>query len=446
VKESIDFLSSLGIDFYFVGGYVRDHLLKRETHDIDIAVQGDALDVGKQVAHHTGGVFVVLDEEEGIARVANHGWNVDFSTIKGSLEDDLKRRDFTIDSLAQKPSGEIIDLFGGREDLQRGTIRAVTNFAFSEDPIRLLRAVRLSQELGFCIEEETKGLIQNQAHLISLSPKERIREEIVRILSHPNSAPALDELDRLGLLTQIIPELSSLKGVDQPPEHFFDVFEHSLKTVAYLEEILASEVSLPYQKYVQDDEVLLKISALLHDIAKPETKTMDEGRIRFLSHAIRGADKASQILTRLRFSKVEVRMVAKMVEYHLRPTQMAAPSELPTPHAIYRYFKDTGEVGVHILLLSLADHLAARGPNLDHQSFSEHVKLCSYVLRKREKEESMVFPPKLVSGHDIMHTLSITPSPRVGKILDRIREAQAEGKVKTRKEALDFVHQCIEET
>ena len=467
------FLTEQGIKSYLIGGLVRDRLLGRDTADIDIAVSADALEMAPKVANALGGKYVLLDEVNRIGRVilSDEGakWELDFSTLQGSLEQDLARRDFTIDAMGidlekaiQSPV--LIDPFGGQNDLRQGIIRAVAETAFPSDPVRLLRAVRLAAELGFRIESQTETLIQRYSHLIAGVAGERVREELLRLLARSRSGQFLTYLDELGLLTAIFPELVPTKGAEQPKEHFWDVFEHSIKTVAAVdfllrqgdweyadEEVLAAVPWSAELKQHFDQEVshgstrksLLKLAALLHDLAKPQTKTIEEsGRIRFLGHAKEGATIATDILERLRFSTKEIKLVEVMVRYHLRPTQMSH-EELPSRRAIYRYFRDAGEAGIDILFLSLADHLASRGQYLDRAQWQEHAQLVAYVLAQHFEAESLMVPVKLIDGHDLMDKFGLSPGPKIGEILEAVREAQAAGEVTTQEEAFAYIEHLL---
>lgn len=467
------FLTEQGIKSYLIGGLVRDRLLGRDTADIDIAVSADALEVAPKVATAFGGKYVLLDEVNGIGRVilSDEGakWELDFSTLQGSLEQDLARRDFTIDAMGidletaiQSPV--LIDPFGGQNDLRQGIIRAVAEAAFPSDPVRLLRAVRLAAELGFRIESQTETLIQRYSHLIAGVAGERVREELLRLLAMSRSGQFLTYFDELGLLTAIFPELVPTKGAEQPKEHFWDVFRHSIQTVAAVdfllrqgdweyagEEVLAAvpwsaELKQHFDREVSHGstrKLLLKLAALLHDLAKPQTKTVEEsGRIRFLGHAKEGATIAADILERLRFSTKEIKLVEVMVRYHLRPTQMSH-EELPSRRAIYRYFRDAGEAGIDILFLSLADHLASRGQYLDRAQWQEHAQLVAYVLVQHFEAESLTVPAKLIDGHDLMDKFGLSPGPKIGEILEAVREAQAAGEVTTQEEAFVYIEHLL---
>ncbi len=471
-------LAEQGIESYLVGGFVRDALLRRETADIDIALAADAVAVAPKVADALGGRFVLLDKVNKVCRVvvidkeapSGGRWQLDFSSFEGSLEPDLARRDFTIDAIAvglddlAKDDVPLIDPFSGRGDLQQGLIRAVGETAFKSDAARLLRAVRLAAELGFSLESQTEALIRQNCHLIAGVAGERVREELLRLLAVPHPERFLLHLDDLGLVTAIIPELAQAKGVEQPKEHFWDVFDHSLKTAIAVDFIL-HEGSWEYA----DDEALamvpwsevlakhftqevshgstrrslLKLAALLHDVAKPQTKAVGEdGRTHFLGHAKLGADIAVAILERLRFSSKEIRIVGIMVRHHLRPGQMSS-SGLPTHRAIYRYFRDSGEAGIDTLYLSLADHLATRGPKLNLAGWQEHTQLVEYVLAQHFEQQRLTAPARLVSGHDLIRTFGLKPGPDIGELLEAVNEAQASGEITTKEEALAYIKERL---
>jgi poly(A) polymerase len=465
------YLDKEGVKSYLVGGFIRDMLLGRDTNDIDIAVEAEALTTASGAAAALGGKYVLLDEENGVGRVVLPGtkWQIDFTIIQGDIMQDLSRRDFSIDAMALELSKvfnmeDLIDPFHCRDDLRRGIIRAIDDKVFKSDAVRLLRAVRLAAELGFTIESKTESFIHRDHELITSVPGERVREELLRLLAITGAGPRLAYLDKMGLLTDLIPELSPTRGVDQPRMHIWDVFEHSLQTVAATEFLLRERRweytnqdvldSVPWSARLREhfgEEIshgstrrsLLKLAALLHDVAKPQTKTITEdGRARFLGHPQEGADVAAAIMERLRFTKREIQLVGLLVKYHLRPTQMSQEG-IPTRRAIYRYFRDTGESGIDILFLSLADHLAARGPALDLEQWREHTQMTDYVINRHFEEESLTHPPKLLDGHDIMRTFGLEPGRRVGELLEALREAQAAGEVADKQEAIKYVTRLL---
>jgi len=488
---------------YIVGGFVRDWLLERKTNDIDIAVSGDAITIAREVAEEIGGKFVLLDDVNNIARVVviedeqpgrtsqnqelrGAEWHFDFSPFTGDIESDLARRDFTINAMALELSQfvtastatkkssrksaslltekqsplKLIDPFSGKEDLRDEIVRGVSEQIFEADAARLLRAVRLAAELDFTIEPNTESLIRRYSQAITEVPGERVREELLRFLTLPQAAYHLRYLDKLGLLLALIPEIGESKGVEQPTVHFWDVFEHSLQTVAAIEFLIRESdweysnddmlSTAPWSDVIErhlsqkvssgsNHKVLLKLAGLFHDIAKPMTKSIDDtGRARFLGHTKQGAAMTANILERLRFSNQEIRLVESLVYHHLRPVQMAHEG-LPTQRAIYHYFRDTREADIDILVLALADYLASRGPLASMKEWRNHCQLINYILAEHDKQQAKILPVKLIDGHDIMDAFGLAPGPSIGKLLAMVNEAYASGELSTREEALALV-------
>jgi poly(A) polymerase len=469
-----------GVNGYLVGGWVRDILLGKRTADIDIAIDRDVISIGPTIAEAVKGKFILLDATNRIGRIVGEEegqvlgvqWHIDVSTMEGDILLDLARRDFTVDAmgislkeLLEEPSkAKVLDPFGGSGDLELKILRAVSGSVFESDPARLLRAVRLASQLDFTVAPETEDLIRNQSQLVIRVAGERVREELLRILGCNRSGHFLRYLDKLGLLTLLVPELAKAKGVEQPVEHFWDVFDHSIETVTAVDFLLRNG-QWPYQSpdilsvapwserlerhfgsevgEGSKHSSLLKVAALFHDVAKPETKIMAEDRVRFFGHPDQGAEVACQILERLRFSKRETKIVQVMVGSHMRPTQMSREG-MPTHRAVYRFFRDTGDAAIDVLFLSLADHLAARGPGLDFGQWRMHAQQTSYIIREcLEGEHKIISPPKLIDGHDLINLFGMKPGEKIRLVLESVREAQAAGELNTREEALSYVRNSL---
>jgi poly(A) polymerase len=473
---------------FVVGGWVRDGLLGKPSRDIDFVVAGDGMEAARKIAQATGGRFVTLDNINRVGRVVLVDNNkvenriLDFASMIGeAIEVDLSRRDFTIDAIAIYPMAKreegigIIDPYQGRDDLEKRIIRATAKTVFSDDPIRLLRAVRLAAQLNFKIDDITEKTIRQDAGLINRSAGERIREELVLLLSIPGSGRFLSYLDKLGLLIALIPELEVSRESEQPKEHYWKVLQHSLETAKafdfilrennwefadfsfdksversvdsqVLQKVLWTEENSSYFKaeagYQSTRETIFRLAAVLHDIGKPQTRTVEVGgKIRFLGHAQIGAEMTQTILERLRFSTREIRLASAAVKYHMRPTQMGWP-ELPSKKAVYRYFRDTGEAAMGVLYLSLADHLATRGPTLDMDNWEIHARISNHIL---EQKQELTIPKQfLVDGYDIMNRFNLHPGKLVGQLLDNAREAQASGQITTKDEALTLLKDIID--
>ncbi len=396
----------------------------------------------------------------------NEPWQIDITSYAGDIERDLLRRDFTVNAMALELAGfvkdnvHLIDPSGGEEDLKKGLLRQVSDRIFDDDPSRLLRAVRLARELNLEIEPITEDSIRLCSHLIGQVASEKTREEFLKILAMPYSGNAVRYLDDLGLLCKIVPELEPMKGVKQPKEHYWDVFDHSVECMASLEFLLHESdwvygrnhlrAMVPWSAEIEEhftEEIgggssrrtLLKLGALLHDIAKPGSKSINEdGRIRFIGHTRDGAAIAAAVLERLRFSSRETAYIEKLVYHHLHPAQMS-DGGLPTSRAIYRYFRDTEGAGVDIIYLALADYLAVAGPRVDEEEWRAHIEQVKYILEVHRKQESEILPVKLISGNDIMQEFKLDPGSNIGRLLTLVREAQAAGEINTREEALNLV-------
>lgn len=466
------FFEERGVAAYAVGGFTRDGLLGRHFHDLDVGIDGDPLGVAPGIASVFGGSFFPLDEERRITRVMlpQAGVQLDLQPLKGSIEDDLVTRDFTIDAMGAQLSdvasgeAELIDPSGGRDDLRAGMVRAVGEKNLVEDPLRLLRGVRLAAILGFEIEPETAEMIQRNARLARTAAMERQRDELVLILESGRAGQSLRLMDDLGLLSVVVPELDTMRGVDQPKEHHWDVFNHSMQAVSAMEMLLLEaepgddtdgwlwrelwsqlEWWPEARAYASTRRMALMMGCLLHDIGKPETKTIqDDGRMRFFGHSEAGGAIANRLLGRLRFSSRERDAVTAIIDAHMRPLQMAQQG-VPTDRAIYRFFRDTAGAGPDTLFLSLADHLAAVGPRVKRDGWRRHVAIVSYVLRRAFQERQVVTPPRLIDGDDLMAELGIPPGREVGKILELIREGQAAGEVKSREDCLRLARRYLEQ-
>ena len=466
-----EFFASRGTIAYFVGGVVRDALLSRKTGDVDLVVDGDPRDVGRELADLFGGHSILLGEAWGTVRVAvpkGEGAElVDITGVQGDIRQDLMRRDFTVNSMAVAASAaseglarvEPIDPCHGAEDLRAGIIRANSPEVFQEDPGRLLRAPRLARQLGFSIEQATADRVRQHAHLVESVAPERVRDELLKLLARPSVAPSLRLLDDLGLLCLVIPELAEARGVTQPKEHYWDVFTHCVETAGRADVFLHPAPDLPefvgellprfpsmddyFGQELSDGHTrltLLRLAGLLHDIAKPATRTVDsDGRIRFLGHHEEGALTAAAILRRLRLSRQGTKLVSRMVDQHLRPGQMAQRGELPTGRAVYRYYRDLGEAAIDTLYLNLADYLAARGPDLERQDWAEHCAVIGHILQNSQAPSRVEREPALVDGNDIMREFALAPGPIIGSILELVREAHANGEIESKEEALRLV-------
>jgi poly(A) polymerase len=362
---------------------------------------------------------------------------------------------------------EIVDESGGLADLRDGALRMTSPEVFAADPLRLLRAARLASELGFGVERATAAEVRRRAEQVRESAAERRRDELMRIFSLEDASAGVRLLDDLRLLGALLPEVTLGKGVDQPPQwHAYDVFEHNVRCVEAMDIMLARKrptserawmwdglwsVFAWCERHIRDylaDEMsegrtrssLLKVAALLHDVAKPLTRTVDDdGGVRFYGHADEGATIAQRIMRRLRFSAHEVRFVSRLVAEHLRPVQLAQVGEVPTRRALYRFYRSLDDAMPGVLLLALADAAASRGEAMTSGGWSRHVAYMNSLLVRSSQEPGIVNPPRLLTGDDVMRELGLPAGPAIGELLEALREAQAAGDVRNAEEARAFI-------
>ena len=474
LEQVTSFLTERGAVAYLVGGSVRDQLLGRALiRDVDISVAENAASLARAFANTQGGAFYLMDAEHDVARVILEGAYVDFARLRGDLRSDLATRDFTINAMA-RPLGPtaveyaggsevltsgIADPFHGMDDLAARRIRAVSDAGFEQDPVRILRAIRFANELQFAIEPHTETLLVQGAGLLSSASPERARDEFFKILALPEPARWLTRMDEIGLVKPLLPELDALRKLAQPEPHHYDALEHSLRTLGALERIqtagygelangqFLSELQAHFAKPVSAGRtraMLLRYVALLHDVGKAATRSADEtGLIHFYEHETRGAEMIEQISLRLRLSNEEIALAKTITRNHLRPAQLAREPHL-SDRAVYRFFRDTGDAGVDVCALALAD---LRGKSVCSDDAEQDVVLRSALAllldRFYRARDTVISPPRIINGRTLIRELGLAPGPEVGKTLEAIREAQAEGSVRSAEDALVYAREMI---
>lgn len=424
-RRIVQRLRDAGHTAYYAGGSVRDMLLGKAPHDIDIATDARPERVQQlfprtvPVGAHFG-VVIVVDEGKPfeVATFRADGAYVDGRRPEGvtftTAEEDARRRDFTVNGLFYDPTEErVIDFVGGREDLQAKILRAIGTPAdrFREDRLRVLRGVRFAASLDFAIEDVTWSALQAAAPEIHAVSGERIREEITKIFVSPSRVRGFDLLSSSGLLREVLPEVARLEGCEQPPEFHpeGDVFVHTRKMLG----LLQAEASVP-----------LVFSVLLHDIGKPPCKTTDpNGRIRFNGHESVGARMAEDVMRRLKFSNHDIQSTVEMVRNHM------AFKDAPNMRiAKLRRFM-ARETFTEELELHRVDCLGSHG-GLDIHGF--------LTEKQEEFSKEPLIPPRLVTGSDLI-ARGWVPGPRFRKALEAIQNKQLEGSLTSREQALTWL-------
>jgi tRNA nucleotidyltransferase/poly(A) polymerase len=466
---------------YLVGGAIRDALLGRPVCDIDIALQGDGVDAARTVANALQAAFYPLDAERGVGRVIlvrdRIRYTLDFATLRGKeIRDDLAARDFTINAIAvplARPR-ERIDPLNGEHDLRLGILRACSPQALKEDPVRVIRAVRLASQLDLLMDEATQEQARTGASGLDRVSAERIRDEFFRILAGKRVASGIRLLTALGILARILPETAGLEKTTQPAPHRYDVWTHTLLAVEKLDTLMelllhGSADATPKDtafgtaaarlsrfqpmllehltRPLSDDRPvhgLMFLAALLHDAGKPDTRSVNaSGETHFLGHEQLGEEWAFRRAMALRFSSEEAGYVAHIVRHHMRPLLLRAGGEI-TRRAVFRYYRSTGPSGVAVCLFSLADTLATYGLHLPKEEWRAAVETASSLLEGYfERSAEVVYPVPLLTGNDLLREFGLLPGPQIGELMDTLREAQAAGEINSCKEALALVSRAL---
>ncbi|MGD0577099.1 MAG: HD domain-containing protein, partial [Candidatus Staskawiczbacteria bacterium] len=414
VKKIIQDLQKSGFEAYIVGGCVRDFLLQIEPKDWDVTTNAKPEEIQKvfpdsfyennflTVTARTGSKKPELAEVEITtyrleAKYSDKRHPDDVKYAK-KLEDDLARRDFTINAMAMDEKKKIVDLFEGQKDLKNKIIRTVGNAEerFNEDALRMLRAVRFATTLGFKIEEKTAEAIKKNSVWLEAISKERIRDEFVKIIMADNAAGGIELLRELNLLKFIVPELLENYGVAQNKHHIYDCYQHAVKS---LEFCAKKKLNLH-----------VRLAALLHDIGKPRAKVGEGENATFYNHEIVGAKMTFQILNNLKFSKKDIEKITKLVRYHLFYYNVDEVGEA----SVRRLVKNVGPENMEELLqVRQADRIGSGVPKAEPYKL-RHLK---YLIEKVSKDPISAKMLK-INGNDLMEILGDKPGPKIGWILD----------------------------
>ncbi|MBF0478350.1 MAG: HD domain-containing protein [Candidatus Omnitrophica bacterium] len=455
-----------GCKIYLVGGFVRDLFLNRFNNDFDFAVEKNALKLAEAFAQKIKGAYVLLDAENVCGRVVKKQkgqiYTFDFAQFRApTLKQDISHRDFAINTLLinlnesdleKNFKDSVEDYKKGRDDLKAKKIRMVSSKVFQEDPLRIMRAYSIRAVLNFKIDPQTLKQIQKDLKLLHSVSAERIREELFKILESPRSAIVLKEMDRMGLLREVIPQIQVMSGCRQGGYHHLDVWKHSLETLRQYEKNLNNFAGFPLEIYLKESvsgihtkNGLIKLACLLHDIGKPDTRKKEGDRFVFHGHEHVGKGISRHVAKMLKLSTEERHWLEDLVLLHLRPGYLAN-FKVPSSRAVFRFMRDAGEKAPAVAVLAMADQLATGGPMTTKEATEHHAQICRRLINGYFKKLSEKPVVKLVNGNDVMKALKIKPSPLVGKILREIDEAQALGKITDKKMALELAVKILNKT
>ena len=431
-KHITDVVDSMGVEAYVVGGYVRDYYLRRPSSDIDVVVVGSGIAVAEELGKVLG-TKVVVYKTYGTAMLRWRGIEVEFVGARkesytpesrnphvepGTLEDDQRRRDFTINAMAWslngKSFGELVDPFGGMEDMDDCIIRTPCepDTTFSDDPLRMMRAVRFASQLGFDIDDETFEGICRQAERIKIISKERIIVELNKILASPVPSIGLTLMHTSGLLKFVLPELERMSGIERRGKHAHkDNFEHTMKVLDNLAK--------------RSDNLWLRWAALLHDIGKPTTKNFEpQHGWTFHQHEVIGSKMIPQIFRRMKLPMNEpMRYVQKMVFLHMRPIVLS--EDLVTDSAVRRLLFEAGDDIEELMTLCEAD--ITSGIDTKVQRYLRNFELVRSKMKDLEERDRVRNFQPPITGDIIMKTYNIPPCSVIGEIKEVIKNAILDG-------------------
>jgi len=448
-----------GTRAWLVGGAMRDRLLGRRTADIDIVVDGDPAEAARAVARTARrAACFALSEEFGSWRVVarDGAWQLDVEPLRAeTIEADLVLRDFTVNAIAEPlAGGAAIDPLGGIGDLHAGHLRMSAAAAFAQDPLRVLRLVRLAVELDLQPDSDTLRSAGAQVGGLAQVSAERVFAELRRIIAAPRARRGLEMMESLQATAAVLPELVALRGVEQNRFHHLDVYGHTLevfdRTVELTSAVLTPQLQQTLGEHHQQLQQLLaeplademsrgealRWGALLHDAAKPLTRaTAPDGRVTFFGHDARGAELARTVLGRLRASERLRAHVAALALNHLRLGFLVHEPQPLKRRTVFAYLRVCAPVEVDVTLLSIADRLATRGDRAQ-ESIEAHLRLAHGVLADALRWREQGPPRPLLRGDELARELGIQTGPRVGELLEELAAAQYAGELDTREQAL----------
>jgi poly(A) polymerase len=442
-------------DPWLVGGGVRDLLMGRPLDDVDMVVAGDAQAAAIDLARAVRGHAFSLSERFGAWRVIDRDrrWQSDITPVRGGgIDADLALRDFTINAMAVPLiAGEPLqDPHGGRADLDARVLRVVSERSYADDPLRTLRMPRLACELELEVEQTTRTLAARHAPGIASVSGERVFYELRRLVLCERVLDAIALMDEAGLVAELLPELEQTKGVGQNPYHHLDVWGHTLAVLeATLElerdpervlgehtEAVTAELARPLGDELTRGQAL-RFGALLHDIGKPRTRTVAGERVMFLGHDEVGAAMTREVCERLRTSGALADYLAALARHHLRLGFLVHEQPLSRRH-VYRYLRACEPVELEVTLLTVADRLATRGERTREEAVQQHLALARGMAGEALAWRASPPRPPL-RGDDLIRELGLEPGPRVGELLELLREAAFAGEISSREQALELV-------
>lgn len=437
-------------EVYLVGGAVRDFLSGKTSCDRDLLVlNADVKDFAKLLAEFFNATFIELDKKNEIYRLVLKD-KINYLDItkplKNSVAEDLKHRDLTINSLAVNlKTFEIVDSTGGVKDFHEKILRCYMESAITDDPLRLLRFFRFQAVYGFEVAQETKEWVKKYKTLLEKPAVERKNYEIIKLFSGAYAHEALLTMDECGLLEELFPFVKEYKKVPKNSHHHLDLFHHLVETVRQIHIIYENskqEVKEHLEKYdfgANSRLAHLKFAGFLHDLGKFSTWTIDEeGRHRFIKHDDVGSKMAKEFLTNSKFSKKQTAYICNMIKYHIYPSGVVSAPEL-NEKVMMRFIRKMQEDCIDIITMAKADRLSARGEAITEEVVQNNLGLLEKLQEFYLAQKYTVVVKKLLDGNEIMQILEIKAGPQLGNIIQKLYEAQLNGDITSKEQAILFV-------
>jgi poly(A) polymerase len=453
-------LSARGVEVHLVGGAVRDTLVGRTVDDFDIVVPPGGMRAVESWAGVQDRYAVPLHEDPPTRRVTfDDGMVLDACCYRGpSLDADLRRRDFTVNAIAARLSdalgdlsGRLIDPCGGVEDLRRRILRRGFDDSLTDDPLRMLRAFRFMATHGLRIEESALAIIRRDPANVTSVAWERIRDEFFKMLAAPRAYPALRGMEASGMLGVLLPEIAQMKGAPQNQFHHLDVWEHTLDALDRFERApvppCLSSLHGEFAAYLAEPRgqgiptvALLKFALLLHDVAKPATRTVgDDGRVRFLGHEKDGAEITNLVGRRFRLSNRGREAASLLVAQHLRTMHLSSGGP-PSPRALRRFLRRVRSDWMGVVAHSWADMEASRGPARTQAQRGRTERTLVAIADFWHEEARTIVPQKpLIQGGEIIRRFGVPPGREIGRLLRAVRDARDDGEIRTPAEARAYL-------
>lgn len=453
---------------YLVGGMVRDFLLGEKSTDRDIAIK-DAESFARKIAKKLNATFIILDNENKIYRVVLKDKEnyLDISELRGdTIEEDLLKRDFTINAIAYDLEKEkFIDVTDGIEDIKNKVLRSIREENFTDDPLRILRAYRFMATTGFELDKNLIEILQKYQHLIKEPARERINYEIMKLFGGKYASETLLKMYNDSILEIIFPCVKDLEKIPSNTHHHLDLIHHVIETVRQIE-LLYEKVNGEEKEHLNNVDFggfprinHLKLAGFLHDIGKPTTWTIEDTygkciwkvtdkteypkdkkyRHRFIKHDLEGAKMVVPLLKSLKFSNKQIDYISDLIRNHIYPSSVIASPNLDKK-VMMRYVRKMKDNVIDNLMLAIADRLSAQGEAVTKEMTENNLNGLNKLLQFYLEVKPTLKPlPKLIDGNEIMKILGINQSPKLGKIINELKEAQLNGDINTKCEAVDFI-------